>query len=119
MSFLAKRGRKLFHGGRAMLNLPGHQSTAAMVAEIEDTGPANATQDRRDNAPTYTLQIANCDRSIAFEIDSFGWWDKDDEVNAAMKNDLHKLDTMIKLLTEFREGLATEQRRWVRRRPPR
>lgn len=101
-----------------MLNLPGHQSTAALVAEIEDTGPANKTQSRRDHNPNYTLQISNCDRSISFEIDSFNYVYRDESEGrrASFENDLHKLDTMIDLLTRFRAGVALEQNRFARRR---
>lgn len=114
-------------GGRALLNRSPHATTAAIVAEVEDTRewkegevrgrPIGTTTDgekqekpselRWELEPEYTLQIANCDRSIAFEID----WQTDRE----RANSLHKLDTMISVLSEFREALADEQRLYVER----
>lgn len=114
-------------GGRALLNLSPHQTTAAIVAEVEDTRewkagevrgrPIGTDADgeevtklsdlRWELAPESTLQIANCDRSITFEID----WQTEGE----RANTLHKLDTMIEVLSDFREAVADEQRLYVER----
>lgn len=91
-----------------MLNRPGYQTTAAIVAEIEDTSAWKPGKDRngRDlsssygTEPLYTLQLSNCDRSISFMLE-FG----SPERHA---NNLHKLDTMISALEKFRTGLAQE-----------
>lgn len=107
---MAKYVRK-HHGGRAMLNKAGHYSTAAIVAEIEDTGgwPKGMVPEERDFTrwniqPQTILQIANCDRSIAFEIDM------DDDGNS-----LAKLDTLIEILTAFRKGFKIEMKRYEKR----
>jgi hypothetical protein len=101
--------REKWHGKRALLNGPGYQSTAAIVAEIEDSSTWPAVNDEVDTwrRPSTTLQIANCDRSIAFDMD---WVDK-----AGMKNDLKKIDIMIDCLTKFRAGLELEQQRMIER----
>lgn len=92
------------HGGRALLNRAGHESTAAFVAEIECTDGAD---DDYLRAPHFTLQIANCDRSMAFDLRF--------DTAADRRNNLHKVDTMIKLLVAFRAGLEIEHKRFVAR----
>jgi hypothetical protein len=106
--------RRRFHGGRAMLNLPGHHSTGALVAEIEDTSRwkkgknGEGEELQRWNArPWITLQVADCTRSVSFDFDIA---DPDSRAN-----DLHKVNTMLDLLTKFRDGLVAEQERYVER----
>lgn len=117
--------REKVRGGRALLNGAGHQTTAAIVAEIEDTRPWPKGRIRGGRKigtdldgkpsdevpwelfPNVTLQIANCDRSIAFELDY--------ETPDDLANNLHKVDTMIAVLSEFRAALADEQERFARR----
>lgn len=114
-------------GGRALLNRSSHATTAAIVAEVEDTRtwaegevrgrPIGTDNDgekvsklsdlRWELEPNHTLQISNCDRSIAFELD----WQTESE----RANTLHKLDTLIEILAEFREAVADEQRLYVER----
>lgn len=102
------------YGGRALLNLEGHHSTSAIVAEVEDTGlwgPGEARNgepiDRWNIEPFCVLQISDCDRRVRMEIDF--------ETEAERENALDKVDTMIETLTAFRRGLKIEQRRYVRR----
>ena len=103
-----------YHGGRHLLNNSGFHSTAAIVAEIEDTSGWKPGRDRDGDPinnsrwvgqPRVIFQISNCDRSIAFECD--GFHDVD-----AMDNDLAKVDKLIGALTKFRNGLAIEQARY-------
>lgn len=103
-----------WHGGRALLNSDGFQSTAAIVAEIEDTSAWSDGKDRDGDdlsawgyTPRYTLQLSDCDRSISFDLDM--------DSPEGRKNDLHKIDTIIRTLRAFRTGLAAEQRRMVAR----
>lgn len=103
---MPRKTKMKWHGGRALLNLPGHQATAAIVAEIEDT--AGRPVEEYVRRPRFCFQIANCDRSIAFDLD----FDSEDE----RANNLYKLDTMIKALTEFRVGVAVENERFAERR---
>lgn len=105
-----------WHGKRALLNLPGYESTAAIVAEIEDTGhwePGlngdGREIDRAERAMgVYCLQFANCDRSITFDI-GFGLQDGNYD------NTMNKLGLMIDCLQEFRKGVKVEHRRFVKR----
>lgn len=103
-----------FHGGRSMLNNPGYHSTAAMVAEIEDSSTWKIPENNADDymywsRPTSTLTVSDCTRSITMDFD----WDSQRDRD----NSLHKIDVMINLLTRFREGMAIEQERYVARRP--
>ena len=101
---------KKIHGTRALLNLPGCQSTAAIVAEIDSTR-GMPSEDYPRWGPESTLQVSDCDRSISFDIGSFE--DADER-----KNNLHKVDTLIAALQAFRKGLVYEQNRWVRENGP-
>lgn len=106
-------------GRRCLLNPPGLESTGAIVAEVEDTrgwkpgrfrlgAPLAWDDDAAYNiAPYATLQISNCDRSIAFSIR----WDDAAERRGA----LSKVDRMISALSEFRDALVDEQRLYVAR----
>lgn len=103
-----------YHGHRALLNLPGHESTAAVVAEIEDTTGWAEGKDRNGNAldswnrhPDYTFKLANCDRSIAFEFDLCS--------AESRANSFFKIDTMITALQKFRDGLEVEAREYRKR----
>jgi hypothetical protein len=114
-------------GARAMLNSGPHQTTAAIVAEVEDTREwkdgevrgrpigtdsdgekvAKPSEVRWELEPEYTLQISDCDRSIKLQID----WQTPSE----RANSLQKVETMIGALTEFRDALVDEQRLYVER----
>ena len=96
------KGRmKKFLGGRALLNGRGHQTTAAIVCEIEDVSKWESEQGDYVPLPEYIFQIANCDRSIAFMLD-FG-------SAREHRNNLKKIDTMIRVLQEFRAGVDSSQ----------
>lgn len=103
-----------WHGGRALLNRPGFQSTAAIVAEIEDTSAWKPGKDSEGDtlthwnpAPSINLQISDCSRVISFDFDM--------ETRSGRLNGLHKIDTMIRLLAEFRSGLYAENERYAQR----
>lgn len=103
------------HGRRALLNKPGHHSTGAIVAEIEDTdtwevgknGDGKTIAHGWNAAPRVVFQISNCDRSLSFDVDL--------EERDAYLNSLHKVDTMIDALEKFRTGVVQERGRYVRR----
>jgi hypothetical protein len=106
------------HGKRALLNPPGHHSTAAIVAEISDTGnwKPGCGHDGKplppDEAyaaqPFYLmLSISDCDRRINFLFE----WETADDRRAGLR----KVDTLIDALTAFRHGLVIEQARYVER----
>lgn len=86
---------KKTRGGRALLNLPGHQSTAAIVAEIDGEGSVSY--------PDYTFQISDCTRSIDLDLDFRNAEERE--------NNLYKLDTMISVLKEFRKGVVATNKR--------
>lgn len=103
-----ERKPKKYHGGRGLLNpYPGQQTTAAIVAEVQDMS-GKEYEPKPDSgyviAPETVLQIANCDRSIAFE---FNFWDAETRAN-----NIEKIDTMLDALKKFRRGLVTETKRY-------
>jgi len=93
-------------GARAMLNKPGFQSTAAIVAEVDNSDAID--DDTRYYGPNATLAISDCDRKVSFDFDY--------DTPEGRANNLHKVDTLIKVLTEFREALAIEQKVYVKKR---
>lgn len=106
--------KKRFHGGRALLNRPGHQSTGAIVAEVEDTSgwkPGKAGDgndiDRYNLEPEWIFQVSDCARAVSFDVN---FYDKD-----GRENSLKKVDVMIDCLTKFRDGLAAEQKLYEER----
>lgn len=106
---------KKVRGKRFLLNDPGFHSTAAIVAEIEDTrtwregfnGAGEEIQYLWSLEPDVTLEIADCDRKITLQVD----WESAHERKASVK----KLDRMIEALTTFREALVDEQRLYTER----
>lgn len=107
--------RKRYHGARALLNSPGHHSTGAIVAEVEDTsGWTDTTEDGDQRTskwmiePDYCFQLSDCDRSVKLTLD----WDTPEE----RKNSLAKVDKMIDVLSQFRDGLVVEQAAYIKRR---
>lgn len=102
------------HGSRALLNQPGHHSTAAIVAEIEDTrdwivgrGRGGADLQRYNAAPLSTFTITDCDSKVNIEVG----FDSDN----GLENSLHKVDTMISALRKLRRGLVLEGARYAER----
>jgi hypothetical protein len=94
------------HGGRGLLNLGGHHSTAAIVAEIDDTVDRVIGTDDEDGyriQPTVTCSITDCDSKVNIEFD----------ITTAnqLENSLHKADTMIEALTALRAGMIVEHHR--------
>lgn len=106
-------------GARFLLNVPGVQSTAAIVAEVEDSRRWRPGKDGQGHdltlesdgewtcQPCVTFSIANCDRSVAF---AFDW-----ATGAGRRGSLVKVDRMIAALVAFRVGLEEEQRLYVER----
>lgn len=86
------------YGGRDLLNLPGYHSTAAIVAEVVLTN---------DPWSRAEIVISDCTRTISLE---FSPGDPD-----SRENDLHKIDTMIRHLKEFRKGYVIAQRKAAKR----
>lgn len=104
-----------WHGGRGLLNLVGHESVGAIVAEIEDTrhwhdgySHDGTKIDTYADQPSSTLCISDCTRSIA--LTTYVGDGQDYE------NLLYKIDTMVEVLQGFREGLEVEYPRYLARR---
>ena len=102
------------HGDRALLNLPGHHSTAAIVAEIESTAHWPDGKGRHGKDPTsynispeVTFSITDCDNKVNIEIEIGS--------EAKLENSLHKLDTMIACMRKLRKGLQKEHDLYVYR----
>lgn len=102
------------HGGRALLNQPGHHSTAAIVAEIEDTrdwitgkGRGGDDLQRYNAAPLSTFTITDCDNKVNIEVG----FDSDN----GLENSLYKVDTLIATLRKLRRGLVLEGARYAER----
>lgn len=94
---------------RRFLNKPGFHAGAYIRAEVENTARRKATQGGLDYnpAPGIVLEIADCHRRVDFAFDV--------DTAAGRANTLHKLDTMIRVLERFREGVAAELELYVER----
>ena len=86
-----------------MLNLPGFHTTAAIVAEVEDTQNKARAYTGYQMQPNIVCRITDCDGHIDIEFD----------VGTAnqLENSLHKLDTMVETLKSMRNGLVVEHHR--------
>ncbi len=82
-------------GHRAMLNLPGYHSTAAIVAEVRDGG-------RGGGYAFATLQISDCQRSVSLEFNV----NEPDE----FENNLYKIDTILESMRVFRRAVVKQQK---------
>lgn len=72
--------------------MPGHHSTAAIVAEVHFG----------DFSPDASIHISDCSRKIMLEFSPHN--------RETHENDLHKVDTMIDVLKAFRRALLKAQR---------
>lgn len=89
-------GRRFY--ARKWLNKPGHESAAFILAEVVRSN---------DRWLDTTLMIGDCDRKISLNFTSA--WGENREGSHA--NNLHKIDTLINVLTGFRAAVAQEQER--------
>jgi hypothetical protein len=82
-----------------LLNRPQFDGGASVRAFVEDTSCARRLW-RRIPSPRLVLRISDCTSEIAleFSVDS----------HALRENSLHKIDTLLDALHEFRGGLAAE-----------
>ena len=99
---------KIIFSKREFLNLPGHHSMANIVTDIKKY---NGDEEKGERWIDIHVGIADCNRSISL---AFDYEDKE-----GRENSLHKVDTLINVLTEFREALEKEmkyQNRLERRR---
>lgn len=89
----------VIYSRKEFLNLEGQESMANIVAHIvkSDWGRKD---DELNREIDVTLNIADCDRKISLALYL------DDEYNR--ENSLNKVDTLIEVLTEFRDALERE-----------
>lgn len=89
----------VIYSRKEFLNLPGQESMANIVAHIikdDEWYPKDSLKRMVD----ITLSFANCDRKIDMYLNI------DTEYNR--ENALHKVDTLIDVLTDFRKSLKKE-----------
>jgi hypothetical protein len=84
---------------RVQLNRPEFDGGAHVRVFVEDTS-AHRVRRRQLPSPRLKLRITDCANQIhlEFSVDSF----------ESRENSLHKIQTLIEALTEFRAGLAAE-----------
>jgi hypothetical protein len=87
------------YGMRSMLNLPGFESTAAVVAEVAE----------KSWGWECSIQISDCDRKVSLSFCDPGHSETTEE---QYENDLYKVDTLIGALQEFRSGMKRRRRSW-------
>lgn len=80
------------------LNLPGMHQGAYIRVYVEDSTDRSTD---RYFSPRTILEIADCDKRVSFDMD----WSE-----FGMKNNLHKVDTLIAGLRAFRSGLVAEHK---------
>jgi hypothetical protein len=98
--------RKVY-GGRSLLNLPGHHTTAAIVAEIDNTEDEplfpKPNEDGYGMQPNITCRITDCDDAVNIDFDV--------KTANQLENSLYKVDVMVESLMALREGLIIEHHR--------
>jgi len=88
----------VIYSRREFLNLEGQESMANIVANIVKTEWGKNDELRRD--VELTLDIADCDRKIRLAL----YLDSDYN----RENALNKVDTLIDVLTDFRDAIERE-----------
>ncbi len=96
---------------RRFLNRPGHHAGAYVHAVVGDSSTCVEPDCTHDWCVDVDLTIADCSRivSLDFEIGTA----------AERRNSLHKVDTLIDALGQFREALVVESDRAAARARPR
>ena len=97
--FLARRARRGARvDERTLLNYPAFDGGAFVRVFVEDTSGRRVR--RRIPEPRLRLRIGDCTNEIFLE---FGV-----ESRARRVNSLHKIDTLLRTLLSFRDGLEAE-----------
>jgi hypothetical protein len=90
---------------KEFLNLPGHNGMANVVTNIiSEKGWRDDVND--EGKPLYRhidckLDFADCNRMVSMEMGSY-------ETEYGRDNMMHKVNTLIDVLTEFRDALEKE-----------
>ena len=87
---------------REFVNLPGHHSAGFILAYVEDTGDRPIGADFRYGGmePRVILEFGDCSDKVEFELDL--------STENQCANSMHKLDTMIEVLTGMRAAVEAE-----------
>jgi hypothetical protein len=89
-----------------LLNRPAFNGGASIRAFVEDTSRRHVRR-RALPKPRLQLQISDCANEINLEFSVSSY--------EARENSLHKIETLIDALAQFRAGLATEAELRARR----
>lgn len=95
-AFKASNSERHVDGARYLLNLPGHHSTAAIVAEVV------YELDGKWSSCDAQIVLSDCSRVLSLEFCPTDLGEHE--------NDLHKIDTLISTLQEFRRALKRAHR---------
>lgn len=87
----------LIFSRKAFLNLPGLNSTASIVTHITHNEMNEYSDYQRSNVHLF---ISDCSRTIEFDIDLRTEYERE--------NAIHKVDTLIKVLSDFKVALEKE-----------
>lgn len=92
------------YGSRSLLNLPGFESTGAIVAEItEQPGYGKEPEPYWD----VSLVISDCSRNISLSLYDPAHEDTSDE---RFENDMRKLDVIVASVKELQRGMRRVRR---------
>lgn len=85
---------------RQFLNRPGHHSTAAIIACVENTSRLAMEELRYGRQPHVYLSISDCLREVKLQFDL--------QTSSQRANALYKAKTLVEALTAFRAALEEE-----------
>lgn len=102
MNFYFGDDENVVFSRREFLNLDGHNSTANIVTNIRVGGDKKdkETGDVINRYITCLLDLADCDRKISLSIEL--------DTEKERLNALHKVRTMINVLTDFEDAIKKE-----------
>jgi len=98
---MSSKAQKYRMNVREFLNLPGHESSAHIIAQVVDT------RGQKYPSMDIVLDIADCSRKIGLNF-----YMHDEET---AKNAMHKINLLIDQLNEFRKHLNAERILMLRR----
>ena len=88
---------------RRFLNRGGHHAGAYVVAAVPDSASCRIKDCSHLFCGTLVLDIADCSRVVHLDFDL--------DTAARRRNSLHKINTLVDVLTRFRDALEVESAR--------
>lgn len=85
---------------RQFLNKPGHHSTAAVIASVEDTSRLAKAELRYQRIPRVYLKISDCLREVKMQFDL--------QTPSQQSNSIYKIKILVDALTAFQAALEEE-----------